>query len=71
MKLFDIWLEGFYYGGDTVKASYIGKMVGYDFRDAVLRWYSRNPSELFDPVYLKEFSRNHFSDEQEARAYCG
>ena len=71
MQKFQIWLEGFYYGGDVVTATYLGQMIGYDFRDAVERWYTRHPSPTFDPIMLTEFQCRHYPTEAEARKFAG
>jgi hypothetical protein len=71
VKNYQIWMEGFQYGGDTVKAQLVGEAFGMDFRDAVMRYYNDFPCNTFDPVELSDWKCRLFPSEEEARKSHG
>ena len=71
MNKFQIWCEGFSDKGVITSARCLGIYIGFDFRDAVCRYYERNPSNIFDPVYLTDFYCHLFPTEEEARKKYG
>lgn len=70
---FDIWAEGYRATGEHGTATYMGRALGKDFRDACLNFakQERWPRDLFDHDRLAYWCCKLFDNEKDARKAFG
>lgn len=79
MKLWSVWIEGFYATGEHGTASYHGEWEGETFADACAAFaavhddgtYAGPDYKLFNPQKLSWWSCQMFDNEADARKLCG
>lgn len=65
--IYEIWMEGFILTGCYSLHSLVGSEEGETFKDAVLKWYEKYPSDLFDKENLSVWGCRLYPTEAEAR----
>jgi len=72
MKIFEIWQEGFLIqgmGGQSTRASYIGRFKADTFQEACVKAFGEN--EYFSPEHLTFWGCKLYDNEEEARKAFG
>lgn len=71
MKAFNIYCEGVLLNSESIPATLLGTGFGRTFEEAVLEYFSRNPSEWFDPKRLTFWGCGLYDSFAEAQRLCG